>query len=41
MWLSVCPSNKDPNVIAHYYTECVENVGGKVFHIVIRLLLIN
>ena len=28
MWLDVGPSNNDPRIIAQYYTECVQQIGG-------------
>ena len=28
MWLDVGPSNNDPCIIAQYYTECVQQIGG-------------
>ena len=28
MWLEVDPSNNNPGVIAHYYIDCVEQMGG-------------
>ena len=28
MWLEVGPSNNNPGIIAHYYIECVEQMGG-------------
>ena len=32
MWLKVGVTNNDPNVIAHFYVECVKTIQGGIAH---------
>ncbi len=39
MWLEVANSNNNPSYIAHYYLDCVQQLGG-ITHAKIDLIVL-
>lgn len=41
MWARVAHSNNNPNIIAQYYMDCIETVGGEKEQIILTCQTLN